>query len=55
MDLTHIHLLLNHFPTIGILIGGGLFIISLITKSDDLKRASLVVLLESLSSRSPPT
>jgi len=45
MDLTHIHLLLNHFPTIGYIIGGGLFLISLITKSDDLKRASLVVLL----------
>jgi hypothetical protein len=45
MDLTHIHLLLNHFPTIGSLIGGGLFVLSLITKSDDLKRASLVILL----------
>jgi hypothetical protein len=45
MDLTHIHLLLNHFPTIGTIIGGGLFLLSLITNSDDLKRASLVVLL----------
>jgi hypothetical protein len=45
MDLTHIHLLLNHFPTIGYIIGGGLFVLSLVTKSDDLKRASLVVLL----------
>jgi hypothetical protein len=45
MDLAHIHLLLNHFPTIGYIIGGGLFLLSLITKSDDLKRASLVVLL----------
>jgi hypothetical protein len=45
MDLTHIHLLLNHFPTIGNIIGGGLFLLSLITKSNDLKRASLVVLL----------
>jgi uncharacterized membrane protein len=45
MDLTHIHLLLNHFPTIGMIIGGGLFLISLITNSDDLKRASLVVLV----------
>jgi hypothetical protein len=45
MDLTHIHLLLNHFPTIGYIIGGGLFLLALITKSDDLKRASLVVLL----------
>ena len=45
MDLTHIHLLLNHFPTIGFLIGGGLFLLSLITNSTDLKRASLIVLL----------
>jgi hypothetical protein len=45
MDLTHIHLLLNHFPTVGYIIGGGLFLLSLIMKSDDLKRASLVVLL----------
>ena len=45
MDLAHIHLLLNHFPTIGSIIGGGLFVLSLITNSDDLKRASLVVLL----------
>ena len=45
MDLTHIHLLLNHFPTIGTIIGGGLFLLALIAKSDDLKRASLVVLL----------
>jgi hypothetical protein len=45
MDLAHIHLLLNHFPTIGNIIGGGLFVLSLITNSDDLKRASLVVLV----------
>jgi hypothetical protein len=45
MDLAHIHLLLNHFPTIGTIIGGGLFVLSLIARSDDLKRASLVVLL----------
>ena len=45
MDLAHIHLLLNHFPSIGSIIGGGLFVLSLVTNSDDLKRASLVVLL----------
>jgi hypothetical protein len=45
MDLAHIHLLLNHFPTIGMIIGGGLFLLSLITKSDELKRTSLIVLL----------
>ena len=45
MDLAHIHLLLNHFPTIGYIIGGGLFLLSLITKSDDLKREDLELLL----------
>jgi len=45
MDLAHIHLLLNHFPVIGTIIGGGLFLLALITNSDDLKRASLLVLL----------
>src|SRR5271170_1434604 len=45
MDLAHIHLLLNHFPTIGYIIGGGLFVLSLIAKSDHLKLASLVILL----------
>jgi uncharacterized membrane protein len=37
--------LLNHFPTVGNIIGVGLFIVALIKKSDELKRASLVVLL----------
>ncbi len=45
MDFAHLHLLLNHFPTVGNIIGGGLFVLALITKSDDLKRASLLVLL----------
>jgi hypothetical protein len=29
MDLTHIHLLPNHFPTIGYVIAGGLFLLAL--------------------------
>jgi hypothetical protein len=45
MNLAHIHLLLNHFPTIGTIIGIGLFLVGLAAKSDDLKRASLVVFL----------
>lgn len=45
MDLAHLHLLLNHFPTIGVIIGGGLYIVALIAKSNDLKLASLVILL----------
>lgn len=41
--LAHIHLLLNHFPTVGFSVGLGLFVIGLFRKSDDLKRASLVI------------
>jgi uncharacterized membrane protein len=41
MNLAHLHLLLNHFPTIGTIVGLGLYILALLGKSDDLKRASL--------------
>ncbi|MGD0909097.1 MAG: choice-of-anchor D domain-containing protein [Candidatus Acidiferrales bacterium] len=44
-NVVHIHLLLNHFPIIGTIIGLGLFLIALIGKSEDLQRASLVVFL----------
>src|SRR5438552_2229633 len=44
MNLAHLHLLLNHFPIIGTLIGLGLFAASFVGKNDDLKRASLMVL-----------
>jgi|SRR5579871_5334423 len=43
MNLVHIHLLLNHFPTVGMVVGLGLYIIALGVRSDDLKRASLVI------------
>src|SRR6185295_6588977 len=43
MNLAHVHLLLNHFPTVGMIVGLGVFIAAIIAKSDDLKRASLVV------------
>jgi Family of unknown function (DUF6644) len=43
MNLAHLHLLLNHFPVIGTIIGLGLFLSSLAGKSEDLKRASLVI------------
>jgi uncharacterized membrane protein len=45
MSLPHIHLLLNHFPVIGLIIALGLFLLSLAGKSDDLKRASLVIFI----------
>src|SRR6266487_2050556 len=43
MNLAHLHLLINHFPTIGTILGLGLFIVSLAGKSDDLKRASFAI------------
>ena len=42
LNLAHVHLLLNHFPTIGMIVGLGLFLVAIVAKSDDLKRASLV-------------
>ena len=42
---THIHLLLNHFPTIGFIIGLCLFAAALIARSDHLKQGSLVVFI----------
>jgi len=44
MTLAHVHILLNHFPTIGMIVAMGLYILSLLWKSDDVKRASLAVL-----------
>jgi hypothetical protein len=43
MDLTHAHLLLNHVPTAGFVIGLMLFVVSLIARNAELKRASLVI------------
>ena len=43
MNMVHLHLLVNHFPIIGTILGLGLYLVSLIGKSDDLKRASLDV------------
>jgi hypothetical protein len=42
-DLAHIHLLLNHVPTIGFAIGLFLFLWAMIAKSADLRRAALVI------------
>ncbi|MCU1336077.1 MAG: hypothetical protein JWO19_1658 [Bryobacterales bacterium] len=43
MNLAHVHLLLNHFPTIGMMVGLIVFLMAIPAKSDDLKRASLVI------------
>src|SRR6266481_5769769 len=43
MNFAHLHLLLNHFPIIGTLVGLGLFLISLFGENEDLRRASLII------------
>ena len=43
MNLAHVHLLVNHFPTVGTVIALGLFLVALVSNSVELKRASLVV------------
>ena len=45
MNLAHVHLLVNHFPIIGSLIGFCLLLGALLGRSQDLRRASLVVFL----------
>ena len=42
MNLAHLHLLLNHFPTIGLGIALGLLLASLLKRSEDLQQASFV-------------
>src|SRR2546427_416788 len=41
MNLAHLHLLLNHFPTVGFGVGLGLFMVALAAKSDTLKQVGL--------------
>ena len=43
MDPTHLHLLLNHVPTVGFGIGVAMFVLGLAGRSSDLKQASLVI------------
>src|SRR5215468_6187715 len=43
MNTPHLHLLLNHVPTVGTVIAFGLFLLSFIRKDDGLKRVSLEV------------
>jgi hypothetical protein len=42
VNLAHLHLLLNHVPTVGFFFGVVLFVFALLRKSEDLKQASLV-------------
>jgi uncharacterized membrane protein len=43
MNFAHLHLLLNHFPIIGTIVGLALFLISLVGKNEDLRRGSLII------------
>jgi uncharacterized membrane protein len=43
MDFPHLHLLLNHFPIIGTMVGAGLFLVSFLVKTEDLRRSGLIV------------
>ncbi len=42
-DLAHVHLLLNHFPTIGTILALGLLLLSFVRRNDHLKKVSLEV------------
>ena len=43
MNYEHLHLLLNHFPIIGAIIGAGLLLASFFGKNDDLRRSAYIV------------
>jgi len=43
-DLAHVHLLMNHFPTIGTILGLGLLLLSFIRKNDHVRKVSFEVL-----------
>lgn len=43
LNFPHLHLLLNHFPIIGTIIGVGLFLVSFFGENEDLKRSSLII------------
>ena len=44
MTFDHLHLLLNHVPIIGCLVGLGLFVVSFTGTNNDLRRSSLIIL-----------
>ncbi len=41
----HLHILLNHFPSVGTVLALGLFLASYYVKSEDLRRSSLIIFL----------
>jgi uncharacterized membrane protein len=44
MDSTHVHLLLNHFPIVGTLIGSVLLFFGMYYKSSNIQKASLFII-----------
>ena len=44
VNMPHLHLLLNHVPTVGSVVGIGLFVLGLVRRGDHLTRASFEVL-----------
>lgn len=45
IDFVHLHLLLNHFPVIGTIVGASLFLLSFLVHAQGLRRSSLIVLV----------
>jgi len=43
ISLAHVHLLLNHFPTVGFGVGLALLLVALAVRNDPMKRAGLVI------------
>lgn len=43
-DLAHVHLLINHFPTIGTILGLGLLLLSFIRRNEHVKKVSFEIL-----------
>jgi len=45
MNLAHVHLVMNHVPSLGTAVGAALFVFSILKKNDSLKKISLQVLV----------
>jgi hypothetical protein len=45
MDYTHLHLLLNHFPIIGTLIGGGVMLWGMVRNNKTVKAVAAVIIM----------
>ncbi len=43
VNFAHLHLLLNHFPIIGTIVGLALFLVSFVGNNQDLRRAAYLV------------